>query len=204
MKKLIKIFKAFLLASFILTSCHVGNNSNSVKVSNSPKLNEIKLNTLKRGTVMIFGTGCDDGCDSIYLEFVSDNKAKLSFTSVWEPIRNSGHFRKEFYTGEYDVKFLPQNAIVSDNEYWPIFDSLIILSNTNYGFDKGYVYLVKGYAIAKCKSKSNGTIQGPRLYKWLDPINYPDANNEYSFSTSKLLEELKINENLMTRDSAKI
>jgi hypothetical protein len=188
MKKIMTICGAILFASLILTSCG-GKNKKNDALENQ---NEIKLNNIKIGDVLIFGEGCSNACDSIYIEFTANNKANLFQTHVFEVNGNSGRFKKEQNEGEYNVEFLPSNAIISDNEYWPIFDSIIVLSNDNYGYDHGYLYLSKRYAITKCKNKSSNEIQKPRIYEWLDPTNYPSRNGEYSFNSSILLNQIKI------------
>jgi hypothetical protein len=182
------IFVSTLFFSTLLICC--GNIEKKTK-SEDTKPNEIKLNKINAGDVLIFGEGCDKACDSIYLVFVSKNKAKLNLTHSWEMNGNSGYYKKEQYVGDYNVEFLPSNAIISDNEYWPIIDSVIVLSNEKYGYDNGYLYLSKKYAISKCKSSSSNEIQGPSIYQWLDPINYPSRNGEYSFLNSIPLNQMK-------------
>ena len=172
-----------LLISIIFISSCIKND----KLKNQ---NEIKLNNIKSGDILIFGSGCTTACDSIYIEFTADNKAKLFHTHVFEVNGNSGFFKKEQDNAEYNVEFLPSNAIISDNIYWPIFDSIIVLSNDNYGYDHGYMNLEKRYAIAK--SKKGKEEDGPRIYKWLDPINYPSRNGEYAFNSSIPLHQIKI------------
>ena len=187
-KKIFNSIGTLLVINIIISSCS-GNNKKNGATENQ---NEIKLNNIKTGDILIFGEGCNNACDSIYIEFTANNKAKLFQTHIFEVNGNSGRFKKEQNEGEYNVEFLPSNAIFSDNEYWPIFDSVIVLSNDNYGYDHGYLYLSKRYAITKCKNKSSNEIQKPRIYEWLDPTNYPSRNGEYSFNSSILLNQIKI------------
>jgi len=184
--------KSFFITSFFIAALFIScGNKDQKSKSEDLKLNEIKLNKIKTGDVLIFGEGCDKSCDSINLEFSSKNMAKLKITHSWEMNGNSGFYKKEYYEGDYNYELLPVNAIKSDNESWPLIDSLIVLTNEKYGNDNGYLYLSKKYAISKCKSTSSDEIQEPRIYQWLDPINYPSRNGEFSFSGSILLNQFK-------------
>jgi hypothetical protein len=196
MKNKIIYFCAILTTSVVLTSC--GNSKNDTTESSQSEktekinLSEIKLNNLKTGDILIFGEGCNKACDSVYLEFLESNKAKVYFTHVYEMNGNSGIYKKEQEEGEYSVTFLAANEIITDNNYWPLFDSVIVLSNDQYGFDHGHLHLSKKFAIAKSKNKSSNEIQGPIIYEWLDPINYPSRNGEYSSSGSIIINKVVV------------
>ena len=167
MKKEIIILLALVLTSAILICC--GENSENKR----EKLLKVNLKDITVGDVLIFGEGCDRTCDSVNLRILPNNQAKMLRTHVWEVNGNSGYYRKEKDEGIFDISYKSAGDIATDNNYWPLYETVIVLSNDHYGFDNGHLYLSKRYVIAKSKSTSSGEIDIPYIYRWLDPINYP-------------------------------
>lgn len=167
------------------------NAIDTTTVQPSPQLSDLDLSKIKEGSKLYFGEVCEQKCDYIMVEFIDSNQVILTNNHVWEVNGNSGHFRTEIASGKYKIEYLPQNAIETDNSSWPVYDSVIVLTNMDYGFDNGYPYLEKKYAIAKCKNYDLNIIQEPSIYEWLDPINYPSRNGEFSWIGKKSLTQLQ-------------
>lgn len=141
------------------------------------------IQKMKSGHVFYFGS-TDEKYDQIMVTLTSDTTAKVLFKHRWAVNGNRDNIRENIEEGEYTIERKSNQDVVNDNEYWPLHDSLLILTNESYGSDNGYYSLPKKFCLAKSKRPESSEPGGVRLYPWLDPVNYPSRNGEYSFSSS--------------------
>lgn len=183
----------FLLLILILLGCNPSSKKEKkISSSNNEQLEStIDLTSLKAGTTLLFADFNDRPCDSITLEFLENNDVKFSISHVYLVGANPGRLKREYSKGLYKATFHPANYITLDSDYWKAYDSIIILTNFDYGYDNGYNNLYKKYAILKRENKSIGMKTGPEILEWLDPINYPSRNGEYTTMSAIKLAKVK-------------
>jgi hypothetical protein len=189
MKNQIKILCSITITlGFIFIALASGNNDGKMsnkevesgEVTNEKYIN-YDLTKIKKGNILVFQNQCRDGCDKIILEFLESNKVKLKLDHVWDKTVGSNTIKmKEYYEGIYDYSFVETKDLKFANDYWAFYNKGILLSNDNYGFDKGFLYLSKKYIISNIEDRKDPKIKSaPTIYSWLDPINYPSRNEEF-------------------------
>lgn len=189
MKNQIKILCSITITLvFIFIALASGNDDGKMsnkevesgEVTNEKYIN-YDLTKIKKGNVLVFQNQCRDGCDKIILEFLESNKVKLKLDHVWDKTVGSNTIKmKEYYEGIYDYSFVETKDLKFANDYWAFYSKGILLSNDNYGFDKGFLYLSKKYIISNIEDRKDPKIKSaPTIYSWLDPINYPSRNEEF-------------------------
>ena len=151
----------------------------------------IKLDKIKAGHTFYFGDK-DFGSGGVIrseqkiIKLINDSTAKVICKYRWAMNSDTNMMREApIEEGEYKVSRVEGSQVRSDNQYYPIFDKILLLQNNNYGFDKGYKLLPKCFCIGKDKPKDSETGISIRLYEWLDPINYPSRKGEFSFNGSR-------------------
>ncbi len=150
-------------------------------------LRQINLELLSKGDGIKFG-GSFAGEDNANVYFLSNDTVRLKYTHKWAKNGDAKLMRAETEEGMYLVMRRANSDVTCDNEYWPLYDSVIVLLNDSYGYDNGFKNLPKGFLIAKSRKGEESTQL--RLYKWLDPINYPSRNQEYTFTASLEISEI--------------
>lgn len=165
-----------------------GTLSQSINIDENPArwrslTEDMPIHKMKSGHVFYFGSE-DSKFDQVVVTLVDDSTAKVLFKHRWAFNGNRDDIRESVEEGEYVVERKSDRDVVNDNEYWPVFDSLLILRNDKYGFDNGYTSLAKRFCFSKSKRHDSNEKGEARLYPWLDPVNYPSRKGEYAFSSS--------------------
>jgi hypothetical protein len=200
MKKTIfkHMISALAVAGFIFIAFGSGEDASKTNSDDSEssdlaskKYENYDLTKIKKGNILTFQNQCKGGCDKIVLEFIDSNKAKLKLNHVWDKtVGGSTVQMSENYEGVFDYSFKDTKNFKLTYDYWTLFNKGILLSNDEYGYDKGYLHLDKRYLISNIKdSKDPNVKMSPNIYSWLDPINYPARDQE--FDGGIILNEIK-------------
>ena len=189
------LLSAAAVAIFVLIAFGSGNDSSSdsdTGEDNSSKYKNYDLTTIKKGNTFIFQNQCKGGCDKIVLEFLENYKVKFKLNHVWEKKVGSSNIQmSENYEGIYDYSIVDTKNYKLDNQYWNLYNKGILLSNDDYGYDNGSLYLYKKYLISNVENSENvNEKMSPNIYQWLDPINYPGRNQEFD-GLGIILKEVK-------------
>ena len=201
MKKTIfkHVLSATAVVGFIFIAFGSGEDeskttSNDSESSDLPskKYENYDLTKIKKGNILTFQDECKGGCDKIVVEFIDSSKAKLKLNHVWDKkVGSSTVQMSENYEGIFDYSFVETKNLKLTPDYWTLYNKGILLSNDNYGYDKGYLHLDKRYLISNSKeSENSNVIMAPEIYSWLDPINYPSRNQEFD-GLGSILKEVK-------------
>lgn len=195
-KKIINnVISAAAFAAFILIAIGSGNDSDNKEGSgkdNSSSYENYDLSSIKKGNILTFQNQCKGGCDKIILEFMDNNKVKFKLNHVWDKeVGSSSVKMNENYEGIYDYSIVDTKNYKLDNQYWNLYNKGILLSNDDYGYDNGSLYLYKKYLISNVENSKNvDEKMSPNIYQWLDPINYPGRNQEFD-GLGIILKEVK-------------
>lgn len=147
------------------------------------------------GATFIFGRSGStniSGYKDISITFTTDSTASVHFVYRWARHGDTNSMVEDVEDGAYSVIKTPHDNVRTDNEYYPCFDSVLVLRNDQYGRDNGMRLLGKRFLIARTRHRESNTGVQLRIYSWLDPVNYPSRNKEFFFlGSSELVEIIK-------------
>ncbi len=184
-----------LIIISIINMCNDGgeNTTNNDDKKNKKILKEyvefkdFKIETLKSGDKLFFGSGLD----TIEVVILDSNKANVNYHHLWKFQGREDDIRSKIEEGTYIYSIIDANTIETDNNYWPPIAKAMLLENNNFGFANGYKSLNKKFLISRNKSKSQDSYQ-LRIYPWLNPEEYPSRNGEFAFNTSQEIRQINL------------
>lgn len=169
-----------------LDSGHISGNMLKNKLDENARgeiFERVPLNKLLPGSTLTFGQATPT-TDEITLTILSTSSAEIQYIHRFAMNGDTNTIKESIETGIYQIQEYEGSQVLTDNDTFPSFDPSIVLTNMQYGADKGYKSLSKKFFVAKSKHIDGTMPSVIRIYPWLDPINYPSRRQEFSFATS--------------------
>jgi hypothetical protein len=151
----------------------------------------IPLDRLKQGTVLHFAHS-SDSTQHISVTIISDTSAQVSVHST-QSLESTTTTQTYDDAGLYHIQIFEGSQILTDNADHPLIQKpAMILENMSYGADKKHPILSKKYCIAKSKHINGMESAVLRIFPWYDPINFPNKNQQFSFTDNQILYGLSV------------
>ena len=170
-----------------LDSGYVSEKLLNEKTSEDDKVElfeRIPLEKLQSGTILYFGSP-EESKDKFTITFINEKTAEVIVDHSAPVKGDSGNIQQKIEKGTYTIEMFEGDQVLTDNQDYPLMPKpALILSNLNYGADKGFSNLSKKFCIAKTKHFSGSQSVEIRIYPWMDPVNYPEKGQEFSFAAS--------------------